>query len=139
MSANDPFEGEMLEMIADVLALEPGEVQPDMTWKETLDGESIELLELSFRCEKRFGVRVQFQQMLDQKTLQTDDKGVLTPEALMLLKSRYPFLDLTEFSKDPRIGRITEILTVRTIIEFVRQCVSNAQTLPGAAKPSTAG
>lgn len=139
MPADDPFDREMLEMIADVLALEPSEVQPDMTWKETLDGESIELLELSFRCEKQYGVRVQFQQMLDQKSLQTDEKGVLTPEALTLLKSRYPFLDLTEFSKDPRIGRITEILTVRTIIEFVRQCVSSAQALPGAVKPSTAG
>jgi len=137
MPASDPFEREMLEMIADVLAREPGEVQPEMTWKETLDGESIELLELSFRCEKRFSVRVPFQQMLDQKSLQTDDQGVLTPQALAMLKSRYPFLDLTEFSRDPRIGRITEILTVRTIIEFVRQCVDSAQAMPDSAKPST--
>lgn len=137
MAVDDPFDREMIEMIADVLALEIDEVRPEMTWSEALDGESIELLELSFRCEKRYGVRVPFQQMLDQKSLEIDEQGVLQPSALAVLKAKYPFLDLTEFSKDPRIGRITEILTVQTIIEFVRQCVSSGQTVPNAARPAT--
>ena len=136
MSVHDPFEREMTEMIADVLALEIDEVRPEMTWQEALDGESIELLELAFQCEKRYGVRVQFQQMLDQKSLEIDEQGILQPAALASLKAKYPFLDLTEFSKDPRISRMTEILTVRTIIEFVRQCVESARTAPAAGNPS---
>jgi len=139
MTTQDPFEREMLEIIADVLALEMDEIQPEMTWNEALDGESIELLELQFRCEKRFGVRVQFQQMIDQKSLEIDEGGILKPSALATLKSKYPFLDLTEFSNDPRLSRITEILTVRTIVEFVRQCVTAAQPHPGATTPAVTG
>lgn len=136
MPANDPFEREMLEMIADVLALEPGEVTSEMTWFHDLDAESIDLLDLSFRCGKEFGVEVQLQKMMDQQALETDEAGVLTSRGLAALREQFPYIDLTTFSKDPRLSRITEILNVRMIIEFVRQCVDSAQAVPDSAKPS---
>ncbi len=135
MSVNDPFDREMLEMITDVLALDAGEVTPDKTWFHDLDAESIDLLELSFRSSKQFGVNVPLQKMMDQKLLETDEQGVLTPRGLDALRTQFPYLDLTEFSRDPRLTRIGEILTVRAIIEFVRKCVAEGSP---AGTPSTA-
>jgi len=135
MPANDPFEREMLEMITEVLVLDEGEVTPDKTWFHDLDAESIDLLDLSFRCSKHYGVDVPLQEMMDQKLLEADEQGVLTPRGLDALRTQFPYLDLTEFSKDPRLTRISEILTIRAIIEFVRKCVADGNP---AVVPSTA-
>ena len=138
MSAHDPFEREMIDIIADVLVVDPSEITPDKTWFFDLDAESIDLLDLSFRSAKHFGADVQLQKMMNQESLQTDEQGVLTQRGLEALRTQFPHLDLSEFSKDPRLTRITEILTVRAIIEFVRQCVEAARTAPAASKPSLA-
>src|SRR5262249_11266324 len=84
-----------------------------------LGGESIDVLELSFHCEKRFGVKISFHNAFPTDKLQTDDNGKLTADSIAYIKSQFPYLDLGEFEENPHIGRILELLTVQVITDIV--------------------
>lgn len=116
------FQAEMREMIADILALEPQEVQPHSRFFQDLGGESLDALDLQFQVEKRFGVKAPFQQIVGANAFVTDDAGLLTGDSLRELKQRAPFFDFTEFEQNPHRERITELFTVRAI----EQCVAAA-------------
>lgn len=122
MSANDRADGlfeELRELIVDVLGVEPEEVVPAARWEEDLGGESIDLLDLAYRCEKRWGVRVNFSEMIDPDTLASDETGALTPESLAALKARYPELCYEDFETNPNKQRMLSLVTVGAITRFV--------------------
>src|SRR6266478_5637220 len=111
-------------LVAEVLALELDEVAAEALFFADLDGESIDLLELSFRLEKHFGVRVRFND-LTANDIELDGEGRLTPASLALLKSKYPFLKLAEFETRP-LERRTDLLTVEAIAGFVQLALANS-------------
>src|SRR5579864_4244260 len=87
-------------MIAEVLELELEEVTAPALFFDDLGGESLDLLELSFRFERHFGVRVRFND-LTANAIELDDEGRLTPASLSLLKTKFPFLKLEGFEARP--------------------------------------
>jgi len=107
---------EVQAIVADILALELSEVTPTARFFEDLGGESIDALELAFKCEKLYGIKAEFQKI--GVGVVTDDNGILTPESLAKLKSNN-FLDLAAIEADPRAERVTELLTVGAIARYV--------------------
>ena len=103
-------------IVADILARELNEVTPTARFFEDLGGESIDVLELSFRCEKIYGIKAEFQKI--GTAVRSDENGMLTPESLAKLKSNN-FLDLAAIEADPRAERVTELLTVGAIARYV--------------------
>src|SRR5882672_4988330 len=87
---------EVRRQVAEVLVLDLGEVRPDAMFFSDLDGESLELLELSFKLDKHFGVRVRFND-LTANDIELDEQGRLTASSLALLKTKFPFLKLVGF------------------------------------------
>lgn len=53
---------EIVEIFAEVLEVEPGEIDPADKFHDDLDGESLQKLEVIVRLEKRFGVRFSLEQ-----------------------------------------------------------------------------
>lgn len=126
MSANNDTDGlfdAIQELIVDVLGVEPEEVVPAARWEEDLGGESIDLLDLAYRCEKRWGVRVNFSEMIDPDALATDETGTLTAESLAALRARYPELCYEDFEKNPSTHRMLSLVTVGAIERFVREAI----------------
>ena len=126
---------EIQEIVVDILACELSEATPTARFFEDLGGESIDVLELSFRCEKIYGIRAEFQKL--GVGVRSDDNGMLTAESLNSLQTRYKFLDLTTIEADPRADRVTELLTVGAIARYVHEALlakdtsSSPQTTPG--------
>jgi len=133
----DAIETAVIEMVEDILSLDPGEATLDTRFIQDLNGESIDLLDLSFRCQQRFNTKVRFQDMMDPKFLNTDADGLLTPDSLVWLRDQFPFLDLAEFSKEPRLNRMMELLTVRAIAGFVRRALEAGPSAPAAEAAAT--
>lgn len=109
-------------LVAEILVLDFDEIRPDASFFELLDGESLELLELSFKLERIYGVRVRFQELISED-FKLDDRGCLTHESVVLLKSKYPFLKLDEFESRP-LQRRADFLTIEAIAGFVQMAVS---------------
>ena len=118
-------------LIADVLQLEFEEVTAPALFFDDLGGESIDLLELSFRFDKEFGVRVRFND-LTADVIELDEQGRLTAVSLAVLKTRFPFLKLDDFETRP-LQRKTDILTVEAIAGFV-QIALDAREAAATAK-----
>ena len=120
------IEDSVREIVAETLAVGPDEVVPSARFFEDLGGESIDLLDLSFRCEKQFGVKIPFADLGRLDEFPTDSDGKLTADALAHLETKYPFLDYARLREDPHLSRLTEMLTVENITRFV-QCAMAEQ------------
>jgi acyl carrier protein len=115
---------EVKGIIADVLALEPEEVTPDARFREDLGGESIDFLDLSFQCEKRFGVNAGLQKLASPDEYPIEESGRFTQQAVAKFKSRYPFLDYKDIDENPTPDRIMSLFTVENIARFVESSLA---------------
>jgi acyl carrier protein len=116
-------------LVAEVLEVEIEDVQPNaLFFDRELAGDSLGLLELSFRLERHFGVRVRFND-LTGNDIQLDEQGVLTPPSQALLKSKYPFLKVDDFTSRPLLQR-TDLLTIEAIAGFVQMALDSREAAP---------
>jgi len=112
------------ETLAEVLAIDPDDAKPSARFFADLGGESIDLLDASFRFEKRFGVKIQFDNILVPEAIKTDGDGRLTRESAAAVHKRLPSLDVEKVRIGNEFQTIQELLTVGVITDFVREKVS---------------
>ena len=139
MNMTDGVLQDVREMVADVLALEVDEVQPGDSFVTKLAGDSLGFLELSFKCEKRYGIKLPFQKVIPEDALIADQNGVLTPESLALLKRELPFLDYSRFEANPLKGRLLELLTVDAIAHLVQRALAEKEAGQGSGTADAVG
>jgi acyl carrier protein len=123
---------EVREMVADVLALEVEEVRPGDSFVAKLGGDSLAFLEMSFKCEKRYGIKLPFQKVLAEEMLTADEHGVLTEESMALLRRELPFLDYAQMGERPLKSRLKETLTVEAIARLVQRAIAEKEAGQGA-------
>jgi acyl carrier protein len=139
MSAATTVESDVRAIVADVLALEDQNIPLSARFFADLGGESIEVLDLSFQLEKRFGVKIELNKMLAGDAITTDDRGIVTPTALASLKSAYPFLPIENLAPDPKPESLKDLLTIDSIVQMVGWAVSAQSRFaprPTAAPPA---
>jgi acyl carrier protein len=120
------------QIAAEVLETDLAEVQPqELFFGSVLAGDSLALLEMSFRLERHFGVRVRFHD-LTADAVELDGEGRLTPASLALLRTRFPFLKLEGFETRPLQSR-TDLLSIEAIAGFVQRAL-DSRTAAAAPK-----
>ena len=82
------------ELVADCLAIDPGEILPESKFFDDLGGESIDLLELSFVFEKVFHIRAPYKAFNNKELWERDEAGELTPAARELMRRDFGYLEL---------------------------------------------
>ena len=110
------------EVLVDALGVDADEVTPNAVIKDDLGAESIDFLDISFRLEKAFGIKIAKGEMMPENiasdpAFAQDDK--VTPAGIVELKKRMPYSDFTEFEKDPTVDHISKLFTVNMIVHFV--------------------
>lgn len=136
MSTTDATLEAVREIVADVLSLDVEEVHPSDRFEQDLGGESVDLLDVFWQCEKRFGVKVSIPNLFPEEMLSTDQSGVLTPAALAALRRALPFLEYERIGDNPRRERLNELLTVEAIAHFIRRGLAEQADVPSSAGPS---
>jgi acyl carrier protein len=117
---------EVRQLTAEVLQIEIEEIKPESHFFADLGGESLDLLELKFRLEKQFSVRVPFHD-LTANDIELDEQGRLTSSSLALLKMKFPFLKLDGF-ETRALERKTDLLTIEALAGFVQMALDSRQT-----------
>ncbi|QDT49431.1 acyl carrier protein [Symmachiella dynata] len=115
---------EMQQALMDVLGLDADEVEPSSRFFHDLQGESIDLLDLSFQCQKKFGIDLKFQNLTTTGFLDTDDAGNLTAASAQRFQTAYPFLDIEQLRSDPSAEGIKNMLTVDALISMVEHALT---------------
>ena len=107
------------EIIAECLGLDLDEVTEDQNFFNDLGGESIDLLDMSFRIEKDLGIRINFHQLMSSESWEFDEEHRLTAGTLRKLKAEFPAIDIDQLGAAEGVPA-RDLLTVGFIIELVR-------------------
>ena len=115
------------ECLADTLAVEPDEITPEASFGEDLGGDSLDDLDLSFRLEKKFGVKTNFGELVP--LWQVDDSGALLAEAIDAFRNTWPFLtedELTTLAETNDFWSIVTVEFIERLVDFRFQQASTA-------------
>jgi len=115
--------------LVEALGVEDDEVTPEATLAGDLGAESIDYLDIIFRIEKAFGIKIDRSEMFPEDIFNNPayvKDGRLTPEGLQLLKERLPYADLSRFEADPQVADLRDLFTVQMIVDYVASKVSPA-------------
>ena len=109
-------------VLVDALGVDDDEVIGTAVIKDDLGAESIDFLDISFRLEKAFAIKIGKGEMMPENL--TNDPNFaqndkVTPAGVAELKKRMPYSDFTEFEKNPTVDNMSKLFTVNTIVHFV--------------------
>jgi acyl carrier protein len=117
----------VLEALVDALGVEEEEVTPEATLQGDLDAESIDFLDIVFRLEKAFDIKIERGELFPEDILTSTDyveDGRVNAAGIAALKERMPFADLTKFEADPVVQNLGQQLTVQDMCNFVEYKLS---------------
>jgi acyl carrier protein len=127
MTRDEIFE-KVQQTLVDALGVDDDEVTPEATLSGDLGAESIDYLDIVFRLEKNFGIKIPRGELFPENLSATDGgfvkDGVVTPEGVAELKTRMPHADVDSFAKDPKVENIQELFTVNMIVKFLEKKVA---------------
>jgi len=125
MSDNEVFE-KVKETLVEALGVDDDEVTPEASLTADLGAESIDFLDIVFRLEKAFGIKIPRGELFPDNLNNPEyvQNGKLTPAGLAMLKERMPHADFREFEKDPDISKMAEMFKVQMLVNYVKTKVA---------------
>lgn len=125
------MDGKVFPKIQDVLAGALGvsrdEVQLESSLTRDLGAESIDFIDIIFRLEKAFEIKIPSGDLFPGNVLNDDrfvHQGIVTSEGLRELAEKVPYLELEAFSKDPQVSKLAEAFNVKMIVRYVEDRIA---------------
>jgi len=110
--------------LVEALNVDEEEIKPTSTLQGDLGAESIDFLDIVFRLEREFGIKIPRGELFPESIFQGDPEFVLngkvTDKGLAELRSKMPFADLNEFAKNPELSHISDLFTVELITRYIQ-------------------
>lgn len=110
-------------VLEDALGVDDDEVTKDATLVGDLGAESIDFLDIVFRLEKEFGLKIDQSELFPENVL-TDPTyvkdGKVTDEGMATLRQRLPHANLDEFEQSRDVDEFSEVFTVDAVVKFVQ-------------------
>lgn len=127
--SRDEILEQVTEVLVDALGVDDDEVTLQATLMGDLGAESIDFLDVVFRLEKAFDIKIAREELFPADALMNDadligDDQKLTDKGMALLKEKMAHTDLTEFEKNPDINKLGDLFTVGSIVNFVESRVA---------------
>jgi acyl carrier protein len=110
------------EALVDALGVDEDEVVPAARIGADLGAESIDYLDIVFRLEKAFNIKIPRGDLFPDNILTSEEfvqNKKLTEKGLAELKARMPFADLKKFEQNPNVDDIADLFTVNMIVSYV--------------------
>jgi acyl carrier protein len=110
--------------LVEALNVDEEELRPEATLQGDLGAESIDFLDIVFRLEREFGIKIPRGELFPESIFQGDPEfvhnGKVTDKGLAELRARMPFADLKQFEKNPDLSQIGDLFTVDLITRYIR-------------------
>ena len=110
------------DALVDALGVDDDEVTPAATLVGDLGAESIDFLDIVFRLEKGFDIKIPRGELFPEDILTNSDyveDGRLNEEGLAKLRERMSFADLDRFTENPTVQDFGNMLTVQDMCNYV--------------------
>jgi acyl carrier protein len=127
-SETEIFE-QLKPLLVEVLGVRPDQIHPHCELVGDLGAESIDLLDLTFRIEEAFKVRIEANELERQAIQQMpggfyEKDGYLTDEALAEIRRAAPELDQEKLVAGLRKADIPALLTVGFFVSLIQRKLS---------------
>ncbi len=110
--------------LVDALGADEDDVKLTSRLQADLNAESIDFLDIVFRLEREFGLKIDRNELFPESIFQGDPKliqnGVLTADGLNELRTKMPYADIAKFEKNPKFELIGDLFTVELITKYIQ-------------------
>jgi acyl carrier protein len=124
MPNQDEIYSKVSATLVEALNVDEDDIKPTATLQGDLGAESIDFLDLVFRLEREFGIKIPRGELFPEAIFQGDpdfvQNGKVTDKGLAELRARMPFADLTKFEENPELSGISDLFTVEMITRYIQ-------------------
>jgi acyl carrier protein len=124
MPTQDEIYTKVSATLVEALNVDEEDIKPTSTLQGDLGAESIDFLDIVFRLEREFGIKIPRGELFPEAIFQGDpdlvQDGRVTPKGLEELRSKMPFADLAKFEANPEVGNLSNLFTVELITRYIQ-------------------
>src|SRR5881392_2632449 len=110
--------------LVEALNVDEDEIQPTSTMQGDLGAESIDFLDIVFRLEREFAIKIPRGELFPEAIFQGDpefvENGKVTDKGIEELRQKMPFTDIGKFEKNPEVTAISDLFTVNMITRYIQ-------------------
>lgn len=123
--ASDIFEG-VKACAVEALDVEPARILPEARLIGDLGADSLDILDLSFQMERRFGIKLSIKDLENRMKAELGDtpmevNGIYTPEAMERLRRVMPEVPVEELPDGLRAADLPKRFRVATLMRWVEE------------------
>lgn len=110
-------------VLEDALGVDEDEVTPQATLGPDLGAESIDYLDISFRLEKAFAIKIDQSELMASDVLNNEEyvvDGKITDKGMAELRAKMPHADLSDLDGSRDVDDFEKVFTVDSIVKFVQ-------------------
>jgi acyl carrier protein len=125
MTYDEVFEKVKL-VLEEALGVDEDEVTGEATLGGDLGAESIDYLDIVFRLEKAFGIKINQAELMADEVLsdpQYVQDGKVTDLGMTELRKQLPHVDLDAFDATREVEEFPNVFTVESMVKFVQSKV----------------
>ena len=122
MPTHEEILAQVQGILVDALGADEDEVTPGATLVSDLGAESIDFLDIVFRLEKSFAIKIDQSEMFPDNVLndpQYVQDGKVTDKGMEELRERLPHANLDTFAEDRTVDAFSNVFTVAAVVKFV--------------------
>src|SRR5271165_1669563 len=113
------------KVLVHALGVEEGDIKPSATLQRDLGAESIDFLDITFRLEREFGIKIPCGELFPEPASPdapafTGD-GRATDDGLAALRLRMTHAGSRELGRDRRLNRIDNLFTVNLLTNYIEE------------------
>src|ERR1700704_1569057 len=109
MPSQDEIFTKVSATLVEALNVDEEEIKPTSTLQGDLGAESIDFLDIVFRLEREFGIKIPRGELFPESIFQGDPElvqnGKVTDKGMAELRSKMPFADLDQFENSRDIAQ----------------------------------
>jgi acyl carrier protein len=123
MATKEEIYSKVSETLVEALNVDEDEIKPTATLRGDLGAESIDFLDIVFRLEREFDIKIVRGELFPDSIFQGDPDfvhdGRVTAKGIAELRSRLPFADLSRFEQAPQVGNVMDVFTVDLLARYL--------------------
>ncbi len=110
MATGEEICGKVARVLVEALSVDEEDIKPTATLQGDLGAESIDFLDIVFRLEREFGIKIPRGELFPESIFQGDpefvQEGRVTDKGLAELRLRMPYADLRSLERDRQLGNV---------------------------------
>src|SRR6516162_5262897 len=109
--------------LVEALNVDEGEIKPTATLQGDLGAESIDFLDIVFRLEREFGIKIPRGELFPESIFQGHpefvENGRVTDRGLAEMRLRMPYADLRPLETNRQLSNVPDLFTVELVASYV--------------------